>query len=234
MQTYRPISSTYFDLDRGAHIYGEAFRRAFEYIYGCRLHGAVAEFGTYEGFTALIQAGLIKEFTAHQDYIGHPMPHLYLYDSFIGLPDPKSSIDRESYEVKHSKQWLEGEIAPPPGTPERLRAALCELLPQSQVTIVAGFYAETLARTPVPEKLALLNLDCDFYESSKQVLESILKHDNFQDGTVLMCDDYNCNRAQPDQGQRRALREVFADAPYAISEFFSYGWHGRAFFVHKR
>lgn len=232
------VSSTYPDPDvtRATQIYEEAFRKIFEYLYACRIFGAVAEFGTYMGFTARIQASLIKGFAENQlDYPEHPPCHLYLYDSFEGFPESSSEIDRQSYEIKVTKQWIQGNVRAPENAAELIRERLLEIVPAERLTIVRGFYKDTLPQHPIPEKIALLHLDCDLYDSTKMVLDAMLAGDNFQDGCVVMCDDYNCNRANPSQGQRRALRDTFggAGSPYAYSDFFSYGWHGRAFFLHE-
>jgi O-methyltransferase len=229
-------SSTYSDLERANAIYGEAFRKAFEYIYGCRMPGAVVEFGTYMGFTARILASLIREFGDDQEcYPGHPRQNFYLYDSFAGFPDSTDPIDVESYELKVSGQWLGGSESVPPGTELRILDHLSTILPRERINLVKGFFADTIARTPLPEKVALLHLDCDLYVSSRTVLESLLAGGNLQDGCVICCDDYNCNRASPQQGQRRALRDVLGHrgSPFQLGDFFSYGWHGRAFFLHE-
>jgi O-methyltransferase len=228
-------SSTYSDPERANAVYGEAFRRAFEYVYGSGLPGAVAEFGTYMGFTARLLASLIREFGGDGDYPGHPQQNLYLYDSFAGFPESTDPIDVESYELQEG-HWLGGSESVPQGTELRILDHLSTILPRERIRLVKGFYTETIARAPLPEKVAVLHLDCDLYASTRLVLESLLAGGNLQDGCVIFCDDYNCNRANPEQGQRRALRDVFGqpDSPYHLGDFFPYGWHGRAFFLHQR
>jgi hypothetical protein len=66
-------------------------------------------------------------------------------------------------------------------------------------------------------------------------LDKLLERSVFQDGCVLLFDDYNTNRANPSMGERRALSEAFgAQDRYIYSEWFTYGWHGQAFIVHDR
>lgn len=231
-------SSTYPDPQRAQAIYEEAFRRAFEYIFSSRLEGgAVAEFGTFMGFTARILASLIKEFEGETEwYPGNPECHLYLFDSFRGFPRSDNPIDQNCYEIKYNNEWKEGMESVPEGTADAIRAYLSRILPPSRLTIVEGYYGDVLPRNTIREKISLLHLDCDLYSSTKTILDHFIAQDKFQDGTVVMCDDYNCNRANPGQGQRRALRDTLGaeESPYMYSEFFSYGWHGRAFFLHKK
>jgi hypothetical protein len=96
-------------------------------------------------------------------------------------------------------------------------------------------YEDSLVSHPLPEQIAIANLDCDLYGSTVTVLHHLLGRRLLPDGAVLLMDDYNCNRANPRFGMRRAMRECFAatDGFYEYSEFLRYGWHGRAFFVHR-
>src|SRR5689334_11237539 len=48
--------------ERADRIYGEAFRRAFEYLSETRVEGDVLEFGTYRGYSARLLACMIREF----------------------------------------------------------------------------------------------------------------------------------------------------------------------------
>jgi O-methyltransferase len=55
-----------------------------------------------------------------------------------------------------------------------------------------------------------------------------------QDGTVLTFDDWNCNRANPAFGQRRAFREFLETHPakYSASHYLNYGFNCAAFILH--
>lgn len=229
-------NATYHDVDRATRIYGEAFRCTFEYVYGSHIPGAVAEFGCYEGFSSLMLANLITEFDAQTDFYAKIFPrHLYVYDSFEGFPKSTNGVDAISYEVADSGYWQEHEDASPPGTEEMLRREFTRILGETGWTVVRGMYSDTLVSAPVTREVAIANLDCDLYSSSVEVLDHLLGRRLLPDGAVLLLDDYNCNRANPRFGMRRAMRECFArtDGFYEHSEFLRYGWHGRAFFVHR-
>lgn len=78
--------------------------------------------------------------------------------------------------------------------------------------------------------------DIEVRISSIRLLNDILSTENaFQDGAIILFDDYNFNRANPNMGVRKAIRDTFGkNERYELSFFTSYGWHGRAFFVHDR
>lgn len=229
-------NATYYDPQRATRIYGEAFRLAFEYVYGSHIPGSVAEFGCYEGFSALMLADLIIEFDALTDFYTAIFPrHLYVYDSFEGFPKSTNAVDSISYEVADSGYWREHEDASPPGTEEMLRDEFSRRLGDGPWTVVRGMFQDTLVSNPITRQVAIANLDCDLYASSVEVLDHLLGNRLLPDGAVLMLDDFNCNRANPRFGMRRAMPECFArtDGFYEYSEFLRYGWHGRAFFVHR-
>ena len=54
-----------------------------------------------------------------------------------------------------------------------------------------------------------------------------------QQGTILMMDDWNCFRADNNQGERRALREFLENNSNIETEsYFPYSHAGQAFIVH--
>ena len=228
--------ATYTDRERATRVYGEAFRATFEYVWGSHIPGAVAEFGCWEGFSSLLLADLIQEFNAQDDWYTKIFPrHLYVYDSFTGFPKSENKVDAISYEVADSGYWRENEDASPPGTEEFLRDEFARRFGDSGWSVVPGMFEDSLVEHPVEHGVAIANLDCDLYSSSVTVLDHLLSRRLLPDGAVLLLDDYNCNRANPRFGMRRAMRECFArtDGFYDNDEFLRYGWHGRAFFVHR-
>jgi O-methyltransferase len=208
-------------------VYGNAFRTTFEYLVGNGIHGDIAEFGTYRGYTARIMARLIREFR---------LPgNLWLYDSFAGLPEVESEIDQLSYEVAVKKVWYPGQMAVEEDLVAKLEKDLARIIPQQQCHIIPGNFADTLP-THLPKlPLALVHLDCGLYASTELVLSTLLDRDLLQDGTVLMFSDFNSNRASPEMGDRKAFQDAFAtQRRFELGPFFPYGWNGQTFFVHDR
>jgi O-methyltransferase len=214
-----------YNKQRADMIYGEAFRKCFEYLTGTGIVGDILEFGTLRGYTARVIANLMKEF----GYAGR----LHLFDSFEGLPDIYSPVDQQSYEVAVNKVWLSGLMACRKDIPLRIEKALVKIIPAAQLKIIKGYFEDTLESHLPDSQAALIHVDCDLYASAKFVLSKVLASDLLQDGCLLLFDDFNCNRANPYMGERRALAEIFASQErFAYSPFFSYGWHGQVFFVH--
>ncbi len=76
--------------------------------------------------------------------------------------------------------------------------------PQEKLHYIVGDVMETLRdKTAIPEKIAVLRLDTDWYESSKYELEQM--YDNVVTGGVIIFDDY-----YHWEGQRKATNEFFS------------------------
>ncbi len=78
---------------------------------------------------------------------------------------------------------------------------------------------------------AIVNIDSDLYMSASDALEIVKP--KLQQGAILMMDDWNCFRADNNQGERRALREFLEKNSHIETEkYFSYSYAGQAFIVH--
>lgn len=212
---------------RGRAIYRECFTRCAEYLWGNDINGDILEFGTFRGYSARIIAELMIEY----ELTGN----LYLFDSFQGLPVISPSTDGKSYEVAARGSWFHGAMAVEKSLPEHIRSVLGEILTSNRVHIFEGYFEETLSKGLPTKRAALVHVDCDLYESTRTVLDTLLKQEVLQDGTVICFDDYNCNRASPNMGERRAAVDSFSmSSRYTLTPWFSYGWHGQAMFVHDK
>jgi hypothetical protein len=205
--------------------YRPAFERVIDYLRSVQCRGPVVEFGTCTGFTARTICDLMNS----RDF----EEHLYMYDSFEGLPETTGTPDEQSYEVQTNKVWHSGAMAVPPRYEEKIWEALVTVRPAEKLHIVKGFYDQTLDAGLPNEKCSLIHIDCDIYTSTKYVLEKLAEKDLYQDGCVIMFDDWNCNRANPNMGERRALREFLEKFPrWTCSPWFAYGWNAMAFILH--
>lgn len=205
---------------RAYEIYEPAFRRIVEYVANSRIDGDVLEFGTAHGYTARMLAELMRAYGNKSS--------LHLYDSWEGFPEMTGN-DAECPEVKIHDTWHKGDCAPNvPNTPGIIKAVLSLLL-SDKVNINKGFYTSEMA---LPEKAAIVHIDCDLYESTKIVLAAILPI--LQQGSVIMFDDWNNNMASNEFGERKAVRDIFSFYNLCSMEpWFSYGSSGMAFLVHK-
>jgi O-methyltransferase len=217
--TYPPI--------RAAETWSRMFGTVFDFIYASRMEGDIYEFGTFNGYTARHLALAMKANGRS------PSTRLHLFDTFSGFPELTSAIDRKSYEVQAG--WEAGGCAAVPGAAERVRTMLSMLLPAERFTINVGTFAESLTQVAAHRPAVLIHVDCDLYESTKIVLDRMLEFETIQDGTVLVFDDFNCARANPEFGERRAMHETFDAHPrFSCEPWFPYGWHGQVCIVHER
>ena len=81
--------------------------------------------------------------------------------------------------------------------------------PAGQVTYVEGLIEETIPRS-APERIALLRLDTDWYESTRHELVEL--YPRLERGGVLIVDDYGHFA-----GARKAVDEYFAADPILLS-----------------
>jgi O-methyltransferase len=192
-------------------IYKSAFWKAIKFLYGNAIKGPIVEFGSRSGFTSRCLAEAIVE--------GNLDVRLYLYDSFSGLPD----------------FYFYGSPEMSGGAPQAIAASLETFLPPSRLEIVEGFFSDVLPQRLPKEKISLAHIHCDFYGSVMEVLNGLAGANLLQDGCLLFFDDYNCSRANPKLGERRALNDFLAaNANWFVSPFISYGWHGQGFILHAR
>ena len=103
-----------------------------------------------------------------------------------------------------------------------------------KIQIVPGWYSETLADM-AKEKLSLsaasvIYIDCDIYESTKQVLNFVTSLLN--DGTVIIFNDWWCYKGRSDKGEQKACNEWLAENPtISLHEFIKWGYGDIAFIV---
>jgi hypothetical protein len=210
---------------RARYIYKEAFYVAIDYLISNQVLGPVLEFGSRSGFTSRC----LGETMAERNYPGK----LYLFDSFEGLPDIKADVDLRSPEVHEQKVWFKGAMAMPDDTVELIANDLQKFMQPYQFEIVKGFFSETLPRALPKEPVAMVHIDCDLYQSTMEVLESLNERNLLQNGAILMFDDYNTSKADPRMGERRALADLLlSNKALSVSPFLSYNWHGQAFILH--
>jgi hypothetical protein len=221
----------FYDGERARRIHEEAYKRALEFVTIGGIPGAVMEFGVLGGWSARIFCEVMRDI--------FNLNNVYLFDSFEGLPEYASEVDRESYEIGGRDVWSDKMKFPTGflkqfGQPHEwhIRDRLSEVIRPERIIVQKGFYSETL-RNPPQEKASIVHIDCDLYQSTVEVFEGLLRGDCLQDGTVLLFDDWNCNKANPNFGERRAFREFLENQnKFDATSWFTYGWCGAAYILH--
>lgn len=223
----------FHDAQRAETVHREAVLRCLEYVSIAGVIGDVLEFGVLAGWSARIFAETMRDLMNFAD--------LHLFDSFDGLPEYTSNVDLSSYEIGGRNIWADRMRFPDEfvrqlgaSIDRHVHVRLSEVISPDRIRIHKGFYSDSL-KTPLDTKAALVHMDCDLYQSAKEVLWRLLEADVYQDGCVMMFDDWNCNKASPNYGERRAFQEFLDGQPrYTATPFFTYGFNGAAFFLHDR
>lgn len=189
----------------------EALRTAMEYVYVAGVPGDVAEFGCFFGKSTQMLADAMwemeKRYQGADGYHKIPTRNLWGFDSFKGFPEPSHPVDAASPHVQ-AGLWYAGQ--PAGGSPEAVRHYCAQFLDPERVKIVEGWYADTLPCIPRDTRFAFLHMDCDFYESTFQVLDHLFERSMVSDGCTILFDDWYCNRGSPDFGQQRAWHDARA------------------------
>lgn len=219
------------DAQRATQFYGDTIQTAIDFcVYG-GISGDILEFGVLAGWTARLFAERMRDTQFFGD--------LHLFDSFKGLPRQKNPIDAASHDVVRGiwqdEMELPASLITELGMPIDLhiKRMLSRVISSERIHVHKGYFSETL-NARLPHKAAIVHLDCDLYQSTMEVLDALERDETLQDGTILMFDDWNCNRANPAFGQRRALGEFLdrSKGRYSTSHFRNYGFNCAAFILH--
>lgn len=176
-----------------------ALFQSMEYIRKNNFSGDYVECGVWRGGNIL---GMMKYLEFHNN----TEPNIWLYDTFSGMTPPES-VDVDFMNNKAS-DILEHVLCM--NSLDEVKQALTNSnYPNDKVKYVIGDICETLlVKENVPEKIALLRLDTDWYNSTKVELEVLW--DKLEVGAPCIIDDYGHW-----QGCRMAVDEFFAKLPQA-------------------
>jgi O-methyltransferase len=176
--------------------------------------GAFAECGVWRGGSVLTMILVLQG-------LGVDDRDIHLFDTFEGMTAPTEE-DTSPLDPPALETWTEAQESGERAWSELFshevfdEAAVRELLvstgyPSERIHFARGPVEQTLPEA-APERLALLRLDTDWYESTRHELEQLWPR--LSDGGVLIVDDYGHW-----EGARRAVDEFFASsaAPVLLS-----------------
>jgi hypothetical protein len=176
---------------------------ACRYIGNAGLEGDVVECGVWRGGSSMMAALALGE-------AGQQRP-MWLYDTFEGMPPPS---DRDvDYTGASAASALQGDVRAPGVSNNWAWATLEDVqsnmaatsYPSELLRYVQGKVEETIP-AQAPERIALLRLDTDWYESTRHELEHL--YPRLVTGGVLIIDDYGHW-----EGARGAVDEYFEQRP---------------------
>jgi O-methyltransferase len=158
--------------------------------------GDFVECGVYQGGSAGILGFEVRR---------SPGRRLWLFDSFAGMPDASEHDDDLSHRI--AGQYV--------GSERQTRRILERIgVAEDRYEIVAGWLEDTLPGLAKPE-IALLHVDCDFYDPVRLCLEQLYPH--VSRGGYVVLNDYGafegCRRATDEYLARQAvvLKPTFID-----------------------
>jgi O-methyltransferase len=163
-------------------------------IFADAIPGDFAEAGVCQGGAAIFMRAL-------QVAYGEAERRTWLADSFQGLPIPTNPAD-EGYDFSEARlPWLAWDMQ---AVQDNFRTYG---LLSDNVRFLAGWFSETLPNAPI-ERLALLRIDADLYESTRDVLVSL--YDKVSPGGFVIVDDYHaftpCRKAVDEFRETRGIR----------------------------
>jgi O-methyltransferase len=177
---------------------------AVRYCVARGVTGAFAECGVWRGGSVLAMILTLQA-------LGVSDRDIYVYDTFEGMTEP-SEADTSDLEDSALHQWREAERQQVRPWGELFGAdvfnesavrslVLATDYPAHRVHLVKGAVEQTVPGI-APQRLALLRLDTDWYESTRHELVHLFPR--LVGGGVIIVDDYGHWR-----GARRAVNEYF-------------------------
>lgn len=160
------------------------------------IDGCVVECGIWRGGMIAAVASLLG---AQRNY--------FLFDSFKGLPPAKEIDGPAAIEWQGNKEapdYLENCTAP-----RHFAEAAMALAGATKFQAVEGWFDQTMPDFTWSERIALLRLDSDWYDSTITCLENLF--DRVAPGGLIIIDDYyvwdGCSRALHEYLSRRSAIE---------------------------
>jgi O-methyltransferase len=170
---------------------------AVRYVVKNAIPGSLVECGVWRGGNMAVASRTLQQ-------LGDTSRDLYLYDTFEGMSEPTehdadyggvSAAQLLAAEQKGAGVWCEASIE------DVMRVMKETGYSMDKVHLVKGKVEDTIPAT-IPDEIALLRLDTDWYESTLHELVHL--YPRLKPGGVLIIDDYGHWR-----GARQAVDEYF-------------------------
>jgi hypothetical protein len=165
--------------------------------------GDLIETGVWRGGTTIFMRAILKAY-------GVTNRRVWVADSFQGLPEPDEERHPEEAHA-HKSKIMTDEYKHFAVSAEDVRANFRRYdLLDEQVRFLEGWFKDTLPTAPV-EKLAVIRLDGDYYDSTMDALTSL--YPKLSPGGYVIIDDYGedlwtkCRQAVDDFRQRHDVTE---------------------------
>jgi O-methyltransferase len=162
-----------------------ALTEAVRYLVKSNIEGAFVECGVWKGGSIMAMLLTLLELNCDDREI-------FLYDTFAGMSEPTNSDF--SYKGERASDLYQASLDSE-NVSKLCYATLDEVkqnvlgtgYPKEKIHFIKGKVEDTIPKT-IPEKIALLRLDTDWYESTKHELQHLFPR--LCAKGVLICDDY--------------------------------------------
>jgi hypothetical protein len=186
-----------------------ALHEATRHIERAGIEGDIVECGVWRGGSAMVVAMTLLA-------LGKTDRTIWLYDTFEGMTQPTDrdvDLDGRKARMRWNTEWAVTSKNHDGVGSDWCYASLEEVrknvlstgYPSDRVRFVRGKVEDTIPTGGVPDRIALLRLDTDWYESTLHELRHL--YPKLQPGGVLLLDDYGSW-----QGARQATDEFFSSA----------------------
>ena len=184
---------TMTSLERRASLLG-----AVDHLVRHGIAGDIVECGVWRGGSMMAVALALMA-------RGDTSRHLYLYDTFEGMSEPTAedkSVDGESAQAQLARTTRDATVWAVAGLDDVQANVWSTGYPRDRIHFVKGKVEDTIPAT-LPERIALLRLDTDWYESTRHELAHL--YPLLSRNGLLIIDDYGHW-----QGAKQAVDEYFA------------------------
>ena len=179
----------------------DALIEATKYIVREKIDGAFVECGVWKGGSVMAMVLTLKEMGEIRE--------LYLYDTFSGMSAPSDVDGDEALKIFSENRTSENSSKLLFSPVEEVEKNIFDTgYPKEKCHFIKGKVEDTIPKT-IPQKIALLRLDTDFYESTKHELVHLFPR--LTPRGVIILDDYGRW-----QGAKKAVDEYIAENKLCI------------------
>jgi O-methyltransferase len=174
-------------------------RSLISQVFEDRIPGDFIETGVWRGGACIYMRALLMAYGATDRRV-------WVADSFAGLPPPNPErYPADAGSILHKIGLIAVSLEE-----VKKNFAKYDMLDE-QVVFLNGWFKDTLPHAPI-EKLAILRLDGDMYESTTQALDSL--YPKLSPGGFVIIDDYiliPCRKAVDDFRARNGIADIVQD-----------------------
>jgi O-methyltransferase len=205
---------------------------AVSYVMLNEVKGDICEFGVMTGRSSL--ALITSTDYYNQNFIldnqKEKTKDIYFFDSFEGLPSIEHEIDRSKPLVKDGS-WVKS--ACKGLTKKEFSNLMLKNNKKTNFYVYEGWFNETLKKIDYNKKFCLIHIDSDLYQSAIDVLDNLFSKKQISKGAIILFDDYNCNYASKEMGERKAWSEIVKKYEVETSSLGYYSYNCKKFTIHN-